>query len=66
MRPHWWQFWKPGVPTPGSQAAAKEGCLCPVGLNNNGATKPKGGWVVRTACPMHGQMEKDARPLPEG
>lgn len=54
-----WRFWrrKPKL-YPGSEAAAKSGCLCPVGLNHAGKKKPKGGWRTRSACPLHGQIEE--------
>lgn len=65
MRDHWWQFWRPDVANPGSQEAAMAGCLCPVTINKAGRTKPENGWVVRSACPIHGEMTKGTRPLNE-
>lgn len=65
MRDHWWQLWRDKTDPPGSEAAAKAGCLCPVGVNNAGAFRPKNGWVVRASCPIHGSEQKNVRPLNE-
>jgi hypothetical protein len=42
------------LPNPGSYEAAVAGCTCPVTGNNNGAEPPKGGWIMRASCSVHG------------
>lgn len=42
------------LPIPGSYEAAVAGCTCPVTGNNNGTEPPKGGWIMRASCSVHG------------
>lgn len=56
-RKHWWEMWQPKLASPGSQRAARMGCVCPVGQNNNGVKEPDKGWLVRPSCELHGDME---------
>lgn len=52
-------FWRrKKLPVPGSEEAARAGCLCPVHINNVGREKPKGGWSMRSSCPMHSEQAK--------
>jgi hypothetical protein len=67
-RRKWWQLWRrkttrigrSRVPNPGSRDAGRAGCICPVTINNYGEKKPKNGWVKRSACPVHGELETRA------
>lgn len=52
----------PSAQNPGHREAKLDGCLCPVIDNNHGEyppvppseDHPRGGWVIRGDCPMHG------------
>lgn len=44
------------LPNPGSEAAARNGCMCPVHANNDGNKTPKSGWVVNKQCIIHGEL----------
>ena len=52
------------TPNPGSDAAIKQGCTCPV-LDNSrgkgiGCNGEKFGWWITAGCLLHGQKEKTA------
>lgn len=51
------------TPDPGSNAAIKQGCICPVlnnargkGIGGNGA---KHGWWITEGYPLHGKKEQE-------
>ena len=51
-------------PNPGSEAARKHGCLCPVldnarGLGAQGTRGPDAVFWMRGDCPMHGVVMSD-------
>lgn len=50
------------TPKPGSPAAIKAGCICPVMDNANGMGLPDGTYWMRDDCPLHGEGTHD-RPL---
>lgn len=47
------------IPNPGSDAAIKQGCTCPVLDNGHGkgvgGNGEKHGWWVTAGCPLHGK-----------
>lgn len=49
--------WRRDPLNPGSQSAGRSGCTCPVTMNNDGKKKPAKGWIKRSSCPVHGEME---------
>ena len=56
------------IPSPGSDAALDQGCICPVldnahGLGYMGGVKDPDGnvmFVMNATCPLHGRKEDDA------
>ena len=50
------------TPNPGSDAAIKQGCTCPVLDNGHGrgvgGNGEKYGWWATEDCPLHGKKEK--------
>lgn len=49
------------TPNPGSDAAIKQGCTCPVLDNGHGrgvgVNGEKFGWWITAGCPLHGKKE---------
>jgi len=49
------------TPNPGSDAAIKQGCTCPVLDNGHGkgvgGNGEKHGWWITEGCPLHGKKE---------
>lgn len=49
------------TPNPGSDAAIKQGCTCPVYDNARGkdigGNGEKHGWWITADCPLHGKKE---------
>lgn len=43
-------------PNPGSREAGALGCSCPVNANYMGEREPDGGWRIRAACSVHGDV----------
>jgi hypothetical protein len=43
----------PRVPAPGTAAAVRAGCTCPIRDNRYGHGRPTGGWVYDGHCPLH-------------
>jgi hypothetical protein len=49
---------KEKIPNPGSEAATKAGCTCPVIDNHHGQGRPTSKsilWDVMQDCPLHGK-----------
>lgn len=50
------------TPNPGSDAAIKQGCTCPVLDNGHGrgvgGNGEKHGWWITEGCPLHGKGAK--------
>jgi hypothetical protein len=48
------------IPNPGSDAAQKKGCLCPVldNYHGDGYMGRKGVFVMQEDCPLHGKKTR--------
>ena len=46
------------IPNPGSDAAIKQGCICPAITNNHGKGDPNGTFWINCGCPIHGIPER--------